>query len=261
MRLWLRLAAPLLAALGLLAQTPAQPSADVIYLRAREALRDGPHPAYLIYVLHRSITVDGVLEQHTDRVVLRTRDARTLVATDDGAPVVQRMRATPDAMMRAVESDTPPAFDVFSGLDTDAAIERSIGRVTTRVSRYYRVRLARRELRNGRPLYHLMLTPRRDPELHQTRELWVDAATYAVPIAVVLGHVLDGEKLYAATVRIEQEAIGPYTLIVRITGSAATHGVDPSSVLPAPAANFFFDYAFDDIKASASDPGWPFGSP
>lgn len=88
-----------------------------------------------------------------------------------------------------------------------------IGRTGT-VARDYDVRLIETAVDEHGPEYHLGLVPRRDPERHRLRELWVDGATWLPEEAIVDG-IGNRPPLTKVPWRVEYRQTGGATYVAR----------------------------------------------
>lgn len=109
------------------------------------------------------------------------------------------------------DAGEPPLPDVPEPLKT-------IGHVVAYAPRKYTPTNDGIVMVNGRPAYHLTLTPTSDPRLHNLREIWVDPMTFDLLKARYDGtyHPFPGTADSASEFVSEFKAVGPYWIEVHV---------------------------------------------
>lgn len=101
-----------------------------------------------------------------------------------GVPLLSPAYSFGMALQPAPERPPLPPASTEAPLRTIAAV--------TAVQRDYDVTNAGVEQLDGRPCYHLRLSPRRNPGVLRLRELWIDEATFVTRQALVQGNFKEG---------------------------------------------------------------------
>lgn len=116
---------------------------------------------------------------------------------DDNALVDQIRREFHDPAKRATASTGA------AGIKTIASVES--------IKRTYSMRLSGMKAVNGHDDYHLLLHPLREPERYRLRQMWIDAASFAVDRLVTQGNFVFGGVVNVPwTISFRQIGGAPY---------------------------------------------------
>ena len=197
-------------ALAVASPTPSpQLTAGTIFARARLAMYLRTYPRYVAYIIDIQSTAFGKHYHEGYRAMLRTHDnALTVKSTPiyttnqpvnpygfsffglyrEGKPEdhidppfgYPLMSAVYDFDLALPPTPRPP------GAHPSESAEPVIGQIAV-MGGDYDVTLDGKEVLDGFDVYHLSLTPRKDPQSNRLRELWVDAKTFDVRKLVTMG--------------------------------------------------------------------------
>lgn len=260
-------------------QPPGSLTADAIYDNARVAVSALDLPPYLAYTADFTLERKGRIEARHERIYLRTADGHAYVRNLPDSPA-DRVDAQPRVVTEGAKDDPATAMPLTTFglrprkaggefLESPATPQPSpspdhsvIGSVKA-VDRAYALEFAGTGTVDGRDVYHLVLTPRRDPLHNRIRELFVDEQTF-VPLRYVIEvEALAGPFRKSFFITCDTQAVGPHRLIVRAetslafralfvsfagTGRYVLRDISYPPALPA----WMFDPAA--IKAHAGDP-------
>jgi hypothetical protein len=198
------------------AQAPVQPSsvppdAKATYLKTVTAINALPPPPYVEFTFENQSTLDD--ESHDERlhVDMRTSDGYASVeilrdphgrAAAPAAPELVTNGIYPSSIyrlgdfpladfgLRTRPHSRPGFFEDKGTPEPEPSDEpRLIGSVLA-INIPYRLEDRGEVVVNGRPVYHLGLTPLRDPGHHVLREMWIDEASF-LPVRYVAERFVD----------------------------------------------------------------------
>jgi hypothetical protein len=105
-----------------------------------------------------------------------------------------------------------------------------------------------------RAVYHLGLTPVRDPAHYLLREIWIDKATM-LPLRYIAQRFVQDQALsYSYLVTVEVQTLGNHLVNVALSGNF-TH---PGAFNPQISISGRSDWHVDDVSFPASEPTWAF---
>ena len=193
-----------------------------MYRAALQRLATLPQPAYIDQTSHRIVlqqTPQGNISSALDeRVLFNSKTRRECVFilpySDHSQVLFSRSYFAPDVWL--IHPALPPGARI--NFTPDLSDLKTIAVVTSASS--YTVRLAGvNALSNGGTAYHLILTPTQDPRVHNLRELWVNAKTYDIMRAVIVGAYAPDPRapVEPSTVTEDFGQVGPYWVVIHHT--------------------------------------------
>ena len=267
----------MIAALVLAAFATPTPSltANDVFKRAVARLSSYPDP---LYVVETNIWQTRTTLRETGEVKLTKEARRFAFRTSDS----MEYASSPPADKRL-----PPAFvahtfvgptawslhaarrvgtfsEPSSRMAPDVDALKTIVTVTAVAPPVYRSELLPSEMLNGHRVYHLRLTPDRDPAKHNIHELWVDAETFDLRKAAFSGTYQPTTNAPAAPSDVVATftGVGPYWLVIDqawtyapVSGSAAFRFETQTTRFAFPQAlpDWIFDQGAYDKHQKAGD--------
>lgn len=266
MRILIGLIVVAITALGTIPAHAADASPDDLYIGALRRLESLSQQPYIAYVMTHSQAHKGkLIRNYTLSVVERRVDRRSWNKTIAGTlgklgdVSIGRHYLIPDAFLPYRSEDVPEG--VLPGLDTGKqGATRVIAHVHSALS--YKVGLVGDEtLKDCGPVAHLSLTPLREPQRYNVREMWVRRSDFQLCKAIFASRLYKDEgeaSSYPSLDTVELDANGlitSYSLFVQMHYLLGTYAVtDDGSFSHISWASdepaYLFDYAA--WKASGS---------
>jgi len=171
-----------------------------IYEEAVARLRTLPSAPYLEYVMRQvNTTPDGVVALALDETIRerrRDRSSWNLVTASvpsnrgwQGDVMIGRHYLVPDAFLPGTTAASAESTGLLPGLDSDTALP-VIATVHSTASPSYAITLVdQTNVANCGNVAHLSLSPLRDPERYNLRELWIRTSDYMLCKAVYNSHL------------------------------------------------------------------------
>lgn len=214
---------------------PPSPAPDDVYRAALRRLASLPQPLFIDTTEHRIIlaeTPNGNVPVAWDQRVLYDSTTRRecvlpLPYTGKNDVLISQSFFAPD-MWLVHHTTTPAPETVGTGAKNEARGDftpdlsdmKTIASVTSVAKPSYGIRLAGvNKLSDGRTAYHLVLNPLTSPQVHNLRELWIDASTSNVIRAVIDGKYAPdpSSPIEPTTVTEEFDQVGPYWMVIHRT--------------------------------------------
>ena len=238
-------------------------SADQIMVNAEKATRAHAKPYYMTYQMHEIFVHHGQRETFDYRVWYRA-DGKGLMQniyknrwgqaeTFFGYP----FPSSPDndILLYATQDPqaTPPPPPSPIPLPSGASPPPIISHEPIIGDRYYSVKLAGVDDYNGKPVYHLLLKPLRDPCANpwKWKELWVDVRTFDVWKAYTNLSCPRGLALGTGDALVEFGRVGRYWLVTNAVGDGAVH-------LGPLGDSGHYEYTFSNFGFPDTIPEWYF---
>jgi hypothetical protein len=215
----------LLAAITTASPTP---TAGDIYRAALKRLTQLSQPPYIDMTAHWKVlaeTPQGEQPGAFDERVLFDSTARRecvlfLPYSPDSRALIGRSYFAPDMWLirrpveRTAQTEQPDFAPDLSDLRTIAAVV-SVAKPSYEITFAGAVSITN----GGGTSYHLILRPLRDPWKHNLRELWINAATFDIMRAVLVGDYRPDPQalLEQTTVAEDFGSVGPYWMVVHHT--------------------------------------------
>jgi len=199
----------------------ANPDPYAIYHAALKQLAALAQPPFIDEISRWTVTVNGAEEPPTPnrRGLFRSSDRSECVFYEPYHPTdrvtIGASYFAPDVWLVRGEKTAAAANANFA---PDLGDLKTIAAVRAVAPPAYDISLAGvSRAADGHAIYHLTLKPRFDPVKHNLRELWIDAATYNLLRARVLGsYQVKGHPEEPSMAVEDFGAVGPYWLVTHV---------------------------------------------
>ncbi len=158
-----------------------------IFIKARQTWKARPLPPFIKYRVagefnrkRKHLTADYEVTYRTS-----DREAMTVSVPHSSKEKIERTFGPPRISPDATFGVAPRPAYASDTMTTDPSVSATpapsvIGRVSVIVKIPYDMSLDVDDVYEGHPVYHLLLSPQREPDIYRLRELWIDKQTFDV---------------------------------------------------------------------------------